>query len=113
VPPQLSYYDNYLIDNESNVILDVEATPARFSQEVAAARTMIERAQATFSIEPQSLGANKAYGSGQFLAWLLDRGIAPHIRVIDRTRQNAEYFTRDDFVLEPEITLTAARPASS
>ncbi len=103
VPPQLSYYDNYLIDNESNVILDVEATPARFSQEVAAARTMIERAQATFSIEPQSLGADKAYGSGQFLEWLLDRGIAPHIRVIDRTRQNAEYFTRDDFVLEPEI----------
>jgi len=31
VPAQLSYYDNYLIDNESNIILDVEATPARFS----------------------------------------------------------------------------------
>jgi len=103
VPPQLSYYDNYLIDNASNVILDVEATPARFSQEVAAARTMIERAEATFSIEPQSLGADKAYGSGEFLAWLLDRDIAPHIRVIDRTRQNAQYFTRDDFVFEPPI----------
>jgi len=103
VPPQLSYYDNYLIDKESNVILDVEATPARFSQEVAAARTMIERAQATFSIEPQSLGADKAYGSGEFLAWLLEREIAPHIRVIDRTRQNTEYFSRDDFVFEPAI----------
>ena len=103
VPAQLSYYDNYLIDNESNVILGVEATPARFSQEATAARTMIERAQARFSIEPQSLGADKAYGSGEFLAWLLDRDIAPHIRVIDRTRQNAQYFTRDDFVFEPEI----------
>ncbi len=29
--------------------------------------------------------------------------MAPHIRVIDRTRQNAEFFTRDDFVFEPEI----------
>ncbi len=103
VPAQLSYYDNYLIDNESNVILGVEATPARFSQETAAARTMIERAQTTFSIEPQSLGADKAYGSGEFLAWLLERDIAPHIRVIDRTRQNAQYFTRDDFVFESEI----------
>jgi len=103
VPAQLSYYDNYLIDNESNIILDVEATPARFSQEAAAARTMIERAQTTFSIEPKSLGADKAYGSGQFLAWLLDQNIAPHIRVIDRTRQNAEFFTRDDFVFESEI----------
>ncbi len=113
VPAQLSYYDNYLIDNESNIILDVEATPARFSQEVAAARTMVERVEATFAIEPQSLGADKAYGSGKFLAWLLDRNIAPHIRVIDRTRQNAEFFTRDDFVFEPRSTRIAARPASS
>ncbi len=103
VPAQLSYYANYLIDNESNIILDVEATPARFSQEVAAARTMIERAEATFAIEPQSLGADKAYGSGEFLAWLLTRDIAPYIRVFDRTRQNAGYFTRDDFVFEPDI----------
>ncbi len=103
IPAQLSYYDNYLIDNESNVILGVEATPARFSQEATAARTMIERAHAKFSIEPQSLGADKAYGSGEFLAWLLDRDIAPHIRMIDRTRQNAEFFTHDDFIFEPQI----------
>jgi len=74
---------------------------------------MVERVEATFAIEPQSLGADKAYGSGKFLAWLLDRNIAPHIRVIDRTRQNAEFFTRDDFVFEPEINAYAARPASS
>jgi hypothetical protein len=67
------------------VIVDVEATPARFSQEVAAARTMIERSTSRFAITPQSLGADKAYGSGEFLAWLLEREIAPHIRVIDRT----------------------------
>jgi len=103
VPAQLSYYDNDLIDNESNIILEVEATPARFSQEVAAARTMVERVEATFAIEPQSFGADKVYGSGEFLAWLLDRDIAPHIRVIDRRRQNAEFFTRDDCVFEPEI----------
>ncbi len=64
---------------------------------------MIERAEATFAIEPQRLGADKAYGSGEFLAWLLTRDIAPYIRVIDRTRQNAEYFTRDEFVFEPDI----------
>lgn len=43
VPAPVSYYDNYLIFNERNVILGVEATPARFSQEATAARTMIER----------------------------------------------------------------------
>jgi hypothetical protein len=103
VPAQLSYYDNYLIDNESNVIVDVEATPARFSQEVAAARTMIERSTSRFAITPQSLGGDKAYGSGEFLAWLLDREIAPHIRVIDRTRQDPEHFSRQDFSFEPDL----------
>jgi transposase len=103
VPVQFCYYDNYLIDNESNVIIDVEATPARFSQEAAAARTMIERSTSRFAIVPQSLGADKAYGSGEFLAWLLDRDIAPHIRVIDRTRQDPEHFGRQDFVFDSDI----------
>jgi hypothetical protein len=70
VPAQLSYYDNYLIDNESNIIVDVEATPARFSQEVTAARTMIERSISRFAITPQSLGADKAYG----VVWTYDDG---------------------------------------
>ena len=103
VPPQFSYYDNYLVDNESNVIVDVEATQARFSQETAAARTMIERSTSRFAITPQSLGADKAYGSGEFLAWLVDREIAPHIRVIDRTRQDPEHFGRQDFTFESEL----------
>jgi len=40
-PIHLSYYDNYLIDNASNIIVDVEATPARTSQEIVAARRML------------------------------------------------------------------------
>jgi len=40
---QFGYGLNYLIDVENAVILDVEATPARTYDEVAAARTMIER----------------------------------------------------------------------
>ena len=64
---------------------------------------MIDRATSTFAISPQSLGADKAYGSGEFLAWLVDREIAPHIRVIDRTRQDPEHFGRQDFVFECDI----------
>ena len=39
----MAYYDNYLIDTPSRVILAVEATPARFSQETVAARRMVEQ----------------------------------------------------------------------
>jgi transposase len=99
-PAVLAYYDNYLIDTHSRVILAVEATPARFSQETAAARRMVERVE-KLGLRPQSLGADKAYGSGEFLAWLLARGIQPHIPVIDRRHQTRGCFTREDFHYEP------------
>jgi len=38
-PATLGYYDNYLVDTTSRAILSVDATPARFRQEVLAAQT--------------------------------------------------------------------------
>ena len=66
-PATLGYYDNYLVDTTSRVILSVDATPARFRQEVLAARRMLERV-GRFGVRPQNLAADKAYGSGEFLA---------------------------------------------
>jgi transposase len=63
-----SYYDHYLIDNAHGVILGVEATPARFRQETLAARRMLQQVKERFGICPESLGADKGYGSGEFLA---------------------------------------------
>jgi transposase len=100
-PATLGYYDNYLIDTTSRVILSVDATPARFSQEVLAARRMIERVS-QLGVRPQNLAADKAYGSGEFLAWLLERGIQPHIPVMDRQHQTRGRFTRDMFRYEPQ-----------
>jgi hypothetical protein len=97
----LGYYDNYLIDTTSRVILSVHATPARFSQETVAARRMLEHV-GQFGIHPQNLAADKAYGSGEFLAWLLARDIQPHIPVIDRQHQTRGLFTRDAFRYEPK-----------
>ena len=99
-PLHLSYYDNYLIDNASNIIVDVEATPARTSQEIVAARRMLDRVASNFGVAPTTLGADKSYGTGPFLAWLIDRGIAPHVPVLDRTQQTDGRFTRGDFVFE-------------
>ena len=53
------------------------ATPARFRQETLAARRMLEHV-ACFNIRPQDLAADKAYGSGEFLAWLLERKPQAH-----------------------------------
>src|SRR6266849_6995204 len=96
----MAYYDNYLVDTASRVIVEVEATPALSRQEMVAARRMIERVE-KLGLRPESLGADKAYGSGEFLAWLLARGVQPHIPVIDRRHQTGGHFTRDQFRYEP------------
>ena len=96
----MAYYDNYLIDTRSRVILGVEATPALFHQEAVAARKMLERV-GKFGLQPESLGGDKGYGSGEFLAWLLERGVQPHIPVIDRRHQTGGRFTRDQFRYDP------------
>ena len=42
-PARLGYYHNYLIDNDSCVIVGVQATAARMSQETVAAQDMLTR----------------------------------------------------------------------
>jgi hypothetical protein len=107
-PATLGYYDNYLVDTTSRVILSVAATPARFRQEVLAAQQMIENVS-RLGIRPQNLAADKAYGSGEFLAWLLERDIQPHIPVIDRKHQTRGRFTRDAFRFEPNDNAYSVR----
>ncbi|HET6177359.1 MAG TPA: hypothetical protein VFE61_10530 [Candidatus Sulfotelmatobacter sp.] len=38
MPARLGYYDNYLVDNQNCVIVGVQATAARMSQETVAAQ---------------------------------------------------------------------------
>ena len=81
---QFGYGLNYMIDTGHAVIVDVEATPARTYDEVAATRTMIDRTEKTFGLKPKRLTADTAYGTGKVLAWLLGKNITPHIPVRER-----------------------------
>ena len=62
--------EDYLIDNKLAIIVDVEATPARWQAEVAATKTMLERAKECFGLHPQRLAPDTAYGSGLMIGWL-------------------------------------------
>ena len=99
----LGYLNNYLMDNKSRVILGVEATPALFSQEVSSAKNLLEQA-IRWGFNPESLGADKAYGSGEFLNWLLDHHIAPHIPVIehDNHPQNRDLIPKELFTYDKD-----------
>ena len=100
------YSLNYLIDMENAVILDVEATPTRISKEVDATETMIERVEERFSLKPDRLAGDVAYGTGETLGWLVDRDIDPHIPVWDQSEVAADgRFVRDDFTYDRDRDL--------
>lgn len=66
-PGRYVYAINPLLDLDTDCILDVEATPACFSAEVAATRTLVSRVKDELSLAPESLAADKAYGNGPLL----------------------------------------------
>src|SRR5467141_5448680 len=95
---QFGYGLNYLIDIKYAVIVDVEATPARTYDEVAATKTMLDRTQERFGLKPKRLAADTAYGTGKFLGWLVkEKKIIPHIPVWEKSDRQDGIFSRSDF----------------
>ena len=106
-----AYADNYLIDVKFGIIMDVEASRAIRQAEVGAAKTMIERVvpkarfqrEERFDLKPERLAADTAYGSAANLDWLVnEKGIAPHIPVIDKSKRDDGTFSRGDFTFDKE-----------
>ena len=72
-PAFFSYSDNYLIDTDHGVILDVEGTRSIRQAEVGSTQTMLTRVKAKFGLVPDWMIADTAYGSGPMLGWLVGR----------------------------------------
>jgi transposase len=101
-PAFFSYSDNYLIDTDHGVIVDVEATRSIRQAEVGSTKTMLKRVKAKFDLHPERLIADTAYGTGPMLGWLVDRKIAPHIPVFDKSGRNDGTWTGADFEWDAE-----------
>lgn len=101
-PAFFAYSDNYLIDTDHGVIVDVEASRSILSAEVGASRTMLDRVKRRFDMQPERLIADTAYGSGKNLGWLVKHGINPHIPVIDKAGRTDGTWSRADFEWDAE-----------
>ena len=102
-PARLGYYDNYLVDNASCVIVGVQGTAARMSQETVAAQDMIARFAEWQGREPATVAADATYGNGEFLQWLMERDITPYMRTRDSAlRKNSPLYGPDRFTYLPE-----------
>jgi transposase len=100
VDPFFAYDANYLIDNKAGIILDAEGTRANRIVEIAVTQTMIDRVRYRFDLQPQRLAGDTAYGAVRLLKWLVDRRIAPHIPVWDKSARSDGTFSRADFVFD-------------
>ena len=102
-PARLGYYDNYLVDNASCVIVGVQATAARMSQETVAAQDMLTRFAQWQGRKPDSVAADTTYGNGEFLQWLAERDITPYMRTRDSIhRKNSPFYGPERFTYLPE-----------
>jgi transposase len=102
-PAFFAYSTNYLIDLDSAIIDDVEASTAIRQAEVAATKTMIDRVDRRFGLYPEKLVADTAYGSAEMLNWLVEeRGIEPHIPAFDKSQRSNDTFSRNDFTYDYE-----------
>jgi transposase len=96
-----AYADNYLIDTQHGIIMDVEATRAIRQAEVGASRTMLERTEQRFGIKPRWLAGDTAYGSAENLGWLVyKKVIEPHVPVIDKSKREDGTFSCTDFAFD-------------
>ena len=97
-PAYYAYSTNYLVDTKAGLIVDVEATPANRAQEVASTKTMVERVKDRFGVETKKLIGDTAYGTAEFLAWMVDeQGIEPHVPVFEKANRTDGTFSRADF----------------
>ena len=62
---------------------------------------MLARSGEAVGFRPESLAADKSYGTAPFLAWLIERKVTPYIPVLDRKGQTDGKFTRDRFRYDP------------
>ena len=102
-PARMGYYNNYLVDNHSCIIVGVQATGARLSEESRAAEEMIARFAEWQGTKPHSLAADASYGNGELLQWLMDREITPYMPTRDAVaRTRSPFFGPDRFTYSPD-----------
>lgn len=102
-PAFFAYSNNYLVDTDHAIIVDVQASRSVRTGETHATRTMIDRVRERFDLWPERLIADMAYGSGEMLGWLVhERGIEPHIPVIDKSKRDDGTFSRENFTYDVE-----------
>ena len=63
---------------------------------------MLDRTAEQFEVAPSRLVADAGYGSAEMIGWLVgERGIEPHVKLMDKSERTDGTFSRSDFAFDP------------
>ncbi len=100
---RLAYSHNVLMDNASRVIVDVEVTEPNLHQEGQVAGEMLQRSRFSYGIEPETLGGDKAYGSGAAVRSICEAGVKPHVSLAAPKGPHVEgIYLKESFIYDKE-----------
>jgi radical SAM protein with 4Fe4S-binding SPASM domain len=67
---------------------------------------MLDRTAEQFAVAPSRLVADAGYGSAEMIGWLVEeRGIEPHVKLMDKSERTDGTFSRSDFAFDPQGNL--------
>jgi transposase len=99
----LYYAASYVMDNRSRVIVGTGLGKPDKRTDCEEGLREIRRVKWVHQMRPKSLGADKAYGAGEFLHHLIEEGIDPHIPIADyRSLNERGIYRRERFWLDRE-----------
>lgn len=102
-PAFYAYSDNYLVDLQAGIIVDVEASSVNKAAEINATRTMIDRVEERFDMKPARLVGDTNYGTAPMLGWLVgEKRIEPHVPVWDKSERHDGTLSRSEFTFDAE-----------
>ena len=100
----LSHSATYIMDNKSSIIVGADVGKPDKKADCSVALSRILGIPWRYGLRPKSVGADKGYGSAEFLKGLIDGGIAPYVPIIDYRRQNEKgIYSISLFVFDEEL----------
>ncbi|MDD5525712.1 MAG: IS1182 family transposase [Smithella sp.] len=100
---ELCHSAHYLMDNRHRIIIGVKADTPDRGAELRAGLEMIREAKWKYRLKPETIGADKGYGTGEFVQGIIEERITPHIPIPDyRSKNEIGIFPFNSFTFDQE-----------
>lgn len=74
---------SYLMDNKSRVIVGADQNLPNRKADAITAIELVGRIKWAYKLKPRTLGADKGYATGEFVHWLSEQEVIPHVPIMD------------------------------